>query len=238
MTNTTSEGINVLREIIEASCKRLGSALQALDYPNGGVNGIFHESNLVAYLSHGFLSHSEDFHCYAEAYFRSTSEPSSRSGRVDLVASDGKLAFVIEAKKFGDLGASKGACNDVKRMGKFIPRFSPAVVPRDGNWWTNSRERWGVIAIACQRPSVDCVHKAWLANREDEARTAIWERKPGGESQEKIEERNEAFLDLWKCLNEKERITIASSFICSGKHWKQSNDAWLLWAAFPLKQDP
>lgn len=236
MTNTASEGIHLLREVIEASCKRLGSALQALDYPNGGVNGIFHESNLVAYLSHGFLSRPENFHCYAEAYFRDSSEPSSGSGRVDLLASDGQRAFVIEAKKFGDLGASKGACDDVKRMAKFIPRFSPAAVPRDGSWWTNSMERWGVIAIACQRPSVECVREAWLASGEDEARAAIWARKTGQESKEKIEERNEAFLDLWRCLNVKERVTVASSFICSGKHWKRSNDAWLLWAAFPLQK--
>src|SRR5690606_36262128 len=116
-------------------------------------NGIFHESNLVAYLSHGFLSRPENFHCYAEAYFRDSSDPSSGSGRVDLLAYDGQRAFVIEAKKFGDLGASKGACDDVKRMAKFIPRSSPAAVPRDGSWWTNSMERWGVIAIACNDPA-------------------------------------------------------------------------------------
>lgn len=221
MTTRETMEIPLLEEVVRDACAGFGAALVELDYPNGGIrDGIFHENNIIAYLAHELLNRS--FHCYAEAHVK--------GGRVDLLASDLQTAFVIEAKKFGNIGVSEGALSDVLRIRDFRAKGSTP----DNGWWDRLRQRWGVMVIGCQRPSARLIEEAWCTDSEGAAREAIQRRTRGREKLENFNARNEAFLTLWSGLRELS-ATVGVEPICSAERLNTSNSASLLWAAFQLR---
>lgn len=216
--------IRILNEVIHDACSRLGQGLEQLDYPNGGIQaGIFHENNLIIHLAHEFLRRG--FHCYGEAYID--------GGRIDLLASDLGQAFVVEAKKFGDIGASEGIRADAGRIANYIPKLSKASDGIDRSWWADTRRRWAVIVIGCQRRDATLIHEAWLAENSGQALEVISKRSRGREARDAFERRNRSFSALVHFLQDRDAKRGVET-ICSGSPWKGAHDASLLWAAFPL----
>lgn len=149
----------------KAACK-LGAALSALNYPNGGRDAVFAETNLLVYVGHGLMTCEMPFHCYAEA-----SHTNSR--RIDMIAFDGHCALAIEAKLFGNIGyVSRSVEDDLRRLADFCPRLSPNADGFDAeNWWAKASEHWGLILIGSH--GGDAVRDAWKAKRSEEVEESL-----------------------------------------------------------------
>jgi len=209
--------------------EKLGEALTCLDYPNGGKDAVFAEANLVAYTTHGLLSQKPVFHCYAEASH-------TRGRRIDLLAFNREIALAIEAKKFGDIEhASDGIIEDVQRIRDFTPTTSPLAANIDANdWWRQAKERWGLILVGSH--AGDEVARAWQSGGGESARLSLSERSLRNRAKpEKLDRANEKLLKALATINEDPGSQFGCFRICEGRRWEGSTDAYLLWAAFPLK---
>lgn len=201
------------------AARRLGAALDALDYPNGGRDATFAETNLVAYLVAGLLQSSPGFHCYAEAAH-------IQQRRIDLTGFDGRVAFALEAKKFGHVGKVVAALlGEMERIDQFVPRLSPTAEghePRD--WWGTATERWAVLAVASH--AGDEARKAWVALEHTESHEAQAGRSEWNDPR--------PIHGLVRELETRAHCVRDAAPICSGERWRNCADAWLLWAAYRL----
>lgn len=223
-----SNAISVMDAATSIAASKLGRSLTKLDYPNGGKDAVFAEANLVAYLTHGLLSQHETFSCYAEASH-------SHGRRIDLLASNGTLAFAVEAKKFGDVESGcRGVIQDIQRLREFRPALSPLrenVVANE--WWRQADERWGAIVVGSHAgPEVT---EAWKAGGGDAGREALsrWSRRSRS-TEGKHARSREMLLEALSILHSDPRAFTSTHPICEGSRWRECQDAHLLWALFPL----
>ena len=220
-----------LKEVVEKSGERLGKALRALDYPNGGrAQGIFHENNLIIHLAHQLME--KEFHCYAEA--------AVVDGQIDLLAYRDGIAFAVEAKMFGDPRQRVWeVMSDLARLETFTPLFSPpSDQPSAGHlpqWWASARERWGVVVIGYQRAGSREIGEAWTAHSDEVASDLIHKGNQARHRKETVDVISQRIVELRKDLRLRNAQTGACP-ICTGTHWQGADDAWLLWAVFPLSQ--
>ncbi|WP_152599864.1 hypothetical protein [Noviluteimonas dokdonensis] len=213
----------------ESAATRLGRALEKLEWPSGGKDAPCHEVNAVFSLAH-CLGHLEpQFDLYAEGNL-------GRRGRVDLIGSNGEIAFALEAKGWGDIGdRANSILGDISRIQSFSPTASELannVVAVD--WWSQASKRLGIILITSFR-GVE-VAEAWTANDEGRAIESMsayttptaMALNDNGEPQ--------AFLHLYRKLREV-RAECGASLITKGDRWKDCGEGWLLWAAFLLQSN-
>lgn len=210
------EGPEGVDQALRIAAETLGNALNSMGYPNGGSDAVFAETNLIAHLTHGLLSLSMGYSCYAEASH-------TKGRRIDLLVSNGRTGIAFEAKKFGNVGSSSaGLLNDMERISEFNPRLSPLksrLSPPD--WWSEV-DRWGGLLVG-SHASMD-VHQAWEHLDPETAKAALahrpaWER--------------EAYAALIASLSARS-ARAGMVQICDGDTWENCADAKLLYAVFRL----
>lgn len=206
-----------LQHALRRAAEGLGTSLVRLGYPNGGRDAVFAEANVTCYVASGFLCLDAGYSCYAEASH-------TRARRIDLLASNGRSGFAIEAKLFGNVGqGAHSLLNDVERLCEFAPRLSPlngGTAPPD--WWRSLDTRWGVILVGSH--ASQAVHDAWRALDPSAGAKALADR-PTWEA--------EAFSLLLSRLSQLGALG-GLLHVCDGSRWHQCADAYLLSAVFPL----
>lgn len=145
---------SIIPTAVTAAALRLGRALDHMEWPNGESAGPSNELNALNSLQWALTSLDPTFHYFAEASL-------GNRKRVDLLATNRKLALVIEAKNFGAINRqSDSALRDLARIQNFSPSYYIGKSTRTiEDWWQKS-DRWALVLIASFRGRE--VHDAWV----------------------------------------------------------------------------
>jgi hypothetical protein len=213
---------SVLAESIDRGDRRLGRALELLEWPNAGTDAPCHEVNAILNISYHLQSAPEPFVTYAEGTM-------ANRGRVDLIGVNAELAMALEAKGWGRIHTqAQRALADWERLADFRPQLSE--VAGDGaaiDWWLRAPQRWRVLVISSFRG--DAVKDAWLSADEATARSCMDAYAPAERCRE-VNGGAVGFLALWRAIAPPWR---RASHINDGSRWGAGN-GWVLWAAEPL----
>ena len=205
----------LIRECVVDSARRLGLALDALEWPSSGKNASPSELNALIGFQCAAMRSDPGFHFYSEGTMIDR-------GRIDLMGSNGHLHLAIEAKRLNDLSASAERVNsDLLFLGNFRPSCHLPKPHVPSNWWgAPTGERWGLLLITSFLGN--SVREAWEAADADAARAIIQNRKRW---------RNfEPFISL----RESPGLMRFSAPITLPDRWKHESEGWVLAGAVPL----
>jgi len=213
----------------EDAASRLGRALRKLEWPSGSKDAPCHEVNAIFSFAHCLGKLERDFQLYAEGMI-------GDRGRIDLIGCNGEIAFALEAKGWGAINKqSLSVTLDLERVRGFRP--IPSELANDASavdWWREAKQRFGILMITSFRGRN--VADAWQLDSDDDVIARMSAYKP---SDRALDTNGEPapFLTLHKRLRflETER---GASPITDGSRWKDCDEGWLLWAAFPLECTP
>ena len=169
MTDRGNQVPRDLQEALRRTASSLGKTFKVVGSLNGKQDAPMPERNTVVHFGAALLGLS--YAVYAEPKLGGD----GRSGRADLLASNGALSYVAEVKTFGrkDLALVR---NDAQRVHDFVPCPDDRSDNTDAlEFWTAS-ERWGVVLVQCfcgSRPSKNSpsapgeFQELWRAQVED-----------------------------------------------------------------------
>lgn len=150
-----------IESAVREAAVRLGRALDVLEWPNGETNNAPNEINALINLQGRLAGFDPPFHFYSEAGIR--------TGRVDMIASDGTTSLAMEAKSFGNINPqSDSIARDLKRLRTYTPAYYRGNGAREINDWWGKSHRWALIIITSFRG--DEVRNAWVTDDDDLAR--------------------------------------------------------------------
>lgn len=207
---------------IRDAAARFGRSLEKLDWPSGNKDAAPSEVNAIINLSFYLDRLDPSFDLYAEGTV-------DGNCRVDLMGSDGEIALVVEAKKFGHINnQSSSALDDLNR----IKRFRPSLAHVKGNvqgveWWDRVATKWGIILISSFK-GIE-VKDAWKSDSETEVIQLLSTYK---ETERALDGAGQplGFLQLHRAFEPGQRRACK---ISTCKRWNAS-EGWMLWGAVPL----
>lgn len=215
-----------IRDCIRHGAERLGRALVALEWPNGGKDAAPAEINALLNVGYFLQALPEPYDIYAEG--------SCASGRIDAMGFNGRIAFALEAKKFGGINAqANSAYNDLDRMREFRPEMTQklsdsALRPRE--WWSDASERWGIILISSFRGQE--VAEAWAA--EDENKFLAVMRTYTHESDRPATGPEGIPTGIHRLYQQFSHANRGAALVTDSTRWQDCGQGWFLWGAIPL----
>ena len=212
-------------QCFESAATRLRNALHRLEWPSGGKDAPCHEVNAVFSFAYCLGNLQPQFDLYAEGNV-------GKRGRVDLIGSNGEIAFALEAKRWGDIRERANSIfDDISRMEHFVP--TPSELANNAvaiDWWNAANQRVGIVMVTSFRGRE--VADAWAAPDEARAVELMSTYAPSARALD-VEGEPQAFLRLYRKLRET-GAECGASLITTGDRWKNCGEGWLLWAAFPI----
>lgn len=211
-----------IERCITDAANRFGRSLEQLNWPSGNKDAAPSEVNAIINLSFYLDRLDPSFDLYAEGTI-------DGNCRVDLMGSDGEIALVVEAKKFGHINnQSSSALGDLNRIKRFRPSLAhlkdqAQVV----EWWDQAATRWGIILISSFKGTK--VKDAWLSNNEAEIIQLMSTYK---ESERALDGADQplGFFQLHGAFEPGQRRACK---ISTCERW-DSSEGWMLWGAVPL----
>lgn len=208
---------------VTQAAARLGRALDFLEWPNGEKDAPCHEINALINLQVALSKLDPEFYFYSEGSI-------AQRGRIDLIASNGKVSLAIEAKSFGNINErSDSILRDLERLYTYEPAYYRGNNNQDLNtWWEKSNNRWGLILITSFRG--DEVRDAWMS---EDVTSAVEIMQSYTKKADRPASDDSGFTALRSVPN----VHRFAAPISMGERWNSTGKGWVLCGAVSLPRE-